>query len=91
MAVFRVHPLSGCDRRRWVRLAERNGLHWVLKQAFGKVTGIVLWRGSSAWEGPPVEHRFDAGRLDQGQLRLPVARGKVGIGSRLRLGLGLRL
>ena len=32
-----------------------------------------------------MERRFDAGRLDKGQLRLPVAPRKSGIGLRLRL------
>ena len=47
----------------------------------------MFWGGSSVRKRTPLERRFDAGRLDKGQLRLPVARGKPGIGLRLRLRL----
>jgi hypothetical protein len=36
--------------------------------------------GGCCGQGPTVEHRFDAGRLDQVELRLPLARREGGIG-----------
>ena len=50
----------------------------------------MFWGVSAVRKRPPLERRFDASRLDKGKLRLPVARGKPGIGLRLRLRLRLR-
>src|ERR1044072_1189598 len=48
----------------------------------GRIAGQGPLRGGGYFpvQGSPLEHRFDVSRLDQGQLRLPSPRRKLGPG-----------